>query len=121
MHFTPTVPFYFTVELLNDPFLEVVYIPLPTALHEEWVIKAAQAKKHILLEKPCGVSLESLSRMLAVCEEHHVRLMDGVMFMHYKRLDKLQRVLEDPLTGAVIKCVIDSSKVMLSAPYAFRM
>ncbi|GLJ50867.1 hypothetical protein SUGI_1083540 [Cryptomeria japonica] len=39
-------------QLLDDPCVDTVYIPLPTSLHLEWALKAAQKKKHILLEKP---------------------------------------------------------------------
>jgi predicted dehydrogenase len=63
-----------------------VYIPLPTALHREWVPRAAAAGKHILLEKPVALSVADLDVMIQACDKSDVCFMDGVMFMHHDRL-----------------------------------
>ncbi|MGE9266495.1 MAG: Gfo/Idh/MocA family protein [Verrucomicrobiales bacterium] len=79
--------------ILADEEIEAVYVPLPTALRKEWVIKAAQAGKHVLCEKPCAVSLRDLEEMTEACERHGVQFMDGVMFMHSRRLETLREVV----------------------------
>lgn len=81
--------------LLASPEVDAVYIPLPTGLRKEWVMRAAAAGKHVLCEKPCAVSLADLQEMVAACRKHGVQFMDGVMFMHSKRLDQLREVLDD--------------------------
>ena len=66
-------------EVLSDPRVGAVYIPLPSALHLRWVRAAAAAGKHVLLEKPVAVDEEELGAMLAACEAAGVQLMDGTM------------------------------------------
>jgi predicted dehydrogenase len=85
--------------LLNDPDVQAVYIPLPTLFHLEWVTKAAQAGKHILIEKPVAVNSLEFIEMLQVCQRHGVFLMDGTMFVHHPRTQLLRQTLRDPSSG----------------------
>jgi len=82
-------------ELIASPDVDAVYIPLPTGLRKEWVLRAAAAGKHILCEKPCAVSASELEEMIAVCAQNRLQFMDGVMFMHSPRLAKIREVLDD--------------------------
>jgi len=81
--------------LINSPDVDAVYIPLPTGLRKEWVLRAAAAGKHVLCEKPCAVNAADLRAMIAACEKHRVQFMDGVMFMHNPRLPAIRTVLDD--------------------------
>ncbi len=81
-------------ELLADPNIDAVYIPLPTAIRKEWILEAARQGKHVLAEKPAALTAESLEEILAECREHRVQYMDGVMFMHSGRLALLREVLD---------------------------
>ena len=81
--------------LLADKNIEAVYLPLPTAVRKEWVIRAADAGKHVVCEKPCAVSAADLREMLDACRRNRVQFMDGVMFMHNARLARLREVLDD--------------------------
>jgi len=82
-------------ELLAGDVVDAVYIPLPTGLRTEWVLRAAEAGKHVVCEKPCAGSVADLRRMVDACQSHGVQFMDGVMFMHSRRLEKLREVLDD--------------------------
>jgi len=82
-------------ELLRAAEVDAVYVPLPTGLRKDWVIRAAQNGKHILCEKPCAANLAELDTMLAACRKHSVQFLDGVMFMHNPRLPKIRAVLND--------------------------
>lgn len=89
--------------MLADDAIDAVYIPLPTGLRKEWVIRAAEAGKHVLCEKPCGVSAADVREMTDACERHGVQFMDGVMFMHSGRLGRLRDVLDDGRSVGHIK------------------
>ena len=82
-------------ELLASRNVDAVYVPLPTGLRKDFVIRAAQAGKHVLCEKPCAASAADLEEMLAVCKQHSVQFLDGVMFMHNPRLARVREVLND--------------------------
>lgn len=80
--------------LLARTDIDAVYIPLPTGLRKEWVIRAAQAGKHVLVEKPVGATAADVVDIIAVCEQQGVQFMDGVMFMHGRRLQRLREVVD---------------------------
>ncbi len=80
--------------LLERDDIDAVYIPLPTAMRHQWVMRAAQAGKHIIGEKPAALNAEQVEEMLGVCREHNVQYMDGVMFMHSQRLPLIRQLLD---------------------------
>jgi len=92
--------------LLAAPEVDAVYIPLPTGLRAEWVIRAARAGKHVLCEKPCATSAAELETMLAACRENQVQFMDGVMFMHNPRLPVIRKVLDDGVSIGEIRRIM---------------
>lgn len=88
--------------LLADPTIEAVYLPLPTAVRKEWIIRAAKAGKHIISEKPAAISADDLREIFAVCRVNKVQFMDGVMFDHCPRLPQLRALLDqDDCIGPV--------------------
>ena len=104
-------------ELLASKDIEAVYIPLPTGLRKEWVLRAARSGKHVVCEKPCAVTLVDLREMLDVCAVHRVQFMDGVMFMHSARLNRLQEMLDDRAKLGTIRRI--TSAFTFKAPPEF--
>ena len=92
--------------LLASPEVDAVYIPLPTGVRKDWVIRAAQAGKHVLCEKPCAVNATELRAMIDACAQHHVQFMDGVMFMHSPRLPAIRAVLDDSVRIGEIRRIM---------------
>jgi predicted dehydrogenase len=75
-----------------------VYIPLPTGIRKSWAIRAAEAGKHVLAEKPAGVSAQDVQEILDTCRRNNVQFMDGVMYVHSRRMDRMRDVLNDGKT-----------------------
>lgn len=72
-------------ELIDDPDIDAVYIPLPPSMHAEWTIAAAERGKHVLCEKPTAMNAGEVETMIAACAANDVQLMDGVMWVHHPR------------------------------------
>lgn len=90
-------------ELLAGDTVDAVYIPLPTGVRKPWAIRAAEAGKHVLVEKPVGVTSDDVREMLAACRHSGVQFMDGVMFMHSRRMERIRNVLADGQTVGAIR------------------
>ncbi|WZY96882.1 LOW QUALITY PROTEIN: hypothetical protein YC2023_069211 [Brassica napus] len=81
--------------ILEDPEVDALYIPLPTSLHVEWAVRAAESGKHILLEKPVAMNVAEFDKIVAACEKNGVQMMDGTMWAHHPRTAKLKEFLFD--------------------------
>jgi len=71
-------------ELLADPDIDAVYIPLPNHLHVPWAIKALNAGKHVLCEKPIGLSTAEAQKLLSVARKFpRLKIMEAFMYRHH--------------------------------------
>jgi predicted dehydrogenase len=104
-------------ELLTAQDVDAIYIPLPTGIRGDWVKRAAAAGKHVVCEKPCATSVAELNDMLDACRRHKVQFMDGVMFMHSQRLERMREVLDDDRTIGRIRRI--TSAFTFRAPDEF--
>jgi len=96
-HLPEAVAGYEAVLARDD--VDAVYLPLPTGARAEWAIRAAEAGKHVLIEKPCGTSVAEVEAIVAACRQAGVQFMDGVMFLHSVRLDAIRERLADGAGG----------------------
>ncbi len=86
-------------ELLHDPEIDAVYIPLPPSLHCEWTCCAAENGKHVLCEKPLAMNLVEAERMAEACRSANRQLMDGVMWVHHDRTSAMRQALTSGTLG----------------------
>jgi D-xylose 1-dehydrogenase (NADP+, D-xylono-1,5-lactone-forming) len=80
-------------ELLADPELDAVYVPLPNALHVEWSIRALQAGKHVLCEKPLSRRPEEVERAFDLAEREGRVLAEAFMWRHHPQLRRTRELL----------------------------
>ncbi|MFS1513435.1 Gfo/Idh/MocA family protein [Chengkuizengella sp. SCS-71B] len=88
-------------ELLADPDIESVYIPLPNHLHKEWTIKAAQAGKHVLCEKPIALNENEAIEMIEACEKANVYLAEAFMYRYHPRYKQLKEMIKSGEIGEI--------------------
>ncbi len=88
--------------LLDDPMIDVVYIPLPNHLHKESTIKAAQKGKHILCEKPAGLTSEEIAEMKRACRENNVLFMEAFMYYFHPQHERVKDIIDSGEIGNVL-------------------
>jgi predicted dehydrogenase len=85
--------------------VDAVYLPLPTGIRGDWAVRAAQAGKHVLVEKPAGTNVADVERIIAACRTANVQFMDGVMFLHGLRLPRSRASLDGADGGGGIGAI----------------
>ncbi|XP_022766280.1 uncharacterized oxidoreductase At4g09670-like [Durio zibethinus] len=104
--FPPEAKIYGSYEsLLDDPDIDAVYLPLPTSLHLKWAVLTVQKKKHLLTEKPVALNVDEFDEILKACEENGVQIMDGTMWVHHPRTQKMKEFLNDKERFGLLKTV----------------
>ena len=86
-------------ELLADDDVEAVYIPLPNHLHAEWTKRAAAAGKHVLCEKPLGLSVAEVADMIEACRAAGVLLMEAFMYRLHPLWQRTYELVADGTIG----------------------
>ena len=85
-------------ELILDPEVQAVYIPLPNDLHIKWVTEALSHGKHVLCEKPLALSADEAREMFETAEENGVILMEAYAYLHSPYVESLKK----DVTGGII-------------------
>jgi len=107
-------------ELLSDSNVQAVYIPLPNSEHAPWAIKAMQAGKHVLVEKPFALNANEAQLMISTALEHSVVLMEGFMYRYSNRFEKIHEIVRSGTIGKV-RLVQSGFSFTLSNPDDIRL
>ncbi|RIX99171.1 gfo/Idh/MocA family oxidoreductase [Aureimonas flava] len=76
--------------LLASPEIDAVYVPLPTAQHVEWAVRAAEAGKHVLVEKPLALRAEDIAPVIAARDRAGVVVAEAFMVRHHPQWAKVR-------------------------------
>jgi len=86
-------------ELLLDPDIDAVYIPLPNHLHKIWSIKAAEAGKHVLCEKPAALTEADVREMADAAKAHDVLFAEAFMYRYHPKYARVREIIESGEIG----------------------
>jgi D-xylose 1-dehydrogenase (NADP+, D-xylono-1,5-lactone-forming) len=87
--------------LLADPQIDAVYIALPNALHAAWTVRAVEAGKHVLCEKPIATSVAEVDAIAAAAARHGRVVAEAFMYRHHPQSDLVVRLVRDGAIGTV--------------------
>ncbi|MFC5520019.1 Gfo/Idh/MocA family protein [Polaromonas jejuensis] len=88
-------------ELLADPDIDAVYVPLPNQLHLEWSVRALEAGKHVLCEKPLCLTAAQVTQLCAVRDRSGLHIEEGFSFRNHPQWAKLDDLLASNAIGPV--------------------
>lgn len=88
-------------ELLADPRIDAVYISLPNSLHAGWTVRAAQAGKHVLCEKPLAITLDEVDAISEAATRAGVVVQEAFMYRHHPQTIKVQELVASGTLGKV--------------------
>ena len=87
--------------LLADPEIEAIYNPLPNHLHVEWTVKALDAGKHVLCEKPIALNATEAQAMVAARDRSGKRVIEAFMVRHHPQWQRVRALVREGRIGAV--------------------
>jgi predicted dehydrogenase len=94
-------------DLLADPEIQVVYIPLPNHLHHPWTLKALESGKHVLCEKPLACSEREAREMADTAKDTGCLLMEALMYRFHPRSRRIKKMVDEGPIG--IPCLVRSA------------
>jgi D-xylose 1-dehydrogenase (NADP+, D-xylono-1,5-lactone-forming) len=86
-------------ELIDDPDIDVVYIPLPNNLHGEWIVRALKAGKNVLCEKPLVTSAAELDEIQTIAEAAGLTVAEAFMSLHHPQAQAAKALLDSGAIG----------------------
>ncbi|RPI92469.1 MAG: gfo/Idh/MocA family oxidoreductase [Chloroflexi bacterium] len=87
--------------LLADPEIDVIYNSLPNHLHAEWTIKAVEAGKHVLCEKPIALNVDDVDAIKAAARKHGRVVAEAFMYRHHPQTLKVQELVQSGSLGTL--------------------
>ncbi len=101
--------------LINDANVEAVYCPMANNEHAEWALKAINAGKHVLIEKPMALTVADIEAIEQAALKHGVKVMEGFMYRFHPQHARIQEIVASGLIGDVLSARASYSFLMREA------
>jgi len=88
-------------DLLNDAEVDAVYLPMANHEHAHWALRAIEAGKHVLCEKPMALTVDDISTIETAAQQHGVTVMEGFMYRFHPQHARVQELVNSGLFGEV--------------------
>ncbi|MEX2416616.1 MAG: Gfo/Idh/MocA family oxidoreductase [Paenibacillaceae bacterium] len=88
-------------QVISDPNVDAVYIQLPSNLRVEWILKAANAKKHILCEKPAALNAQDAAQIMNACKENGIIFIESFLHLFHPQHEKARQLIQSGMIGDV--------------------
>ncbi|WP_276372616.1 Gfo/Idh/MocA family oxidoreductase [Chryseolinea sp. H1M3-3] len=95
-------------DIKNNPDIDIVYVVLPNALHREYVIRAAEAGKHVICEKPMALTVDECDEMIAACKKADRLLSIGYRLHFEPHNQEMMRLGQQKIFGGISKMVAEN-------------
>ena len=93
--------------LIESAEVDAVYVPLPNSMHVEWTLKALEAGKHVLCEKPFSLDAEGAERAVEAARSARLALMEGFMYRLHPQTVRLAQLLREGVVGEVRQAIAE--------------
>jgi len=101
--------------LINDKNVDAIYCPMANNEHAEWALKAINAGKHVLIEKPMALTVADIEAIEAAAIKNNVKVMEGFMYRFHPQHARVKEIVESGLIGDVLSCKASYSFLMRPA------
>ena len=101
--------------LIEDKNIEAIYCPMANEEHAEWALKAINAGKHVLIEKPMTTNLAEIDKIEVAAKNANVKVMEGFMYRFHPQHAKVAELIQSGLIGDVLSCRASFSFLMAPA------
>jgi predicted dehydrogenase len=88
-------------DLINDPKIDAIYIPLPNSLHYEWTLNALNAGKHVLIEKPAVLNEKELIEIKRLAQSNNLIVMEAFMYQFHRQHEIVKNLLVSNTIGEI--------------------
>ncbi|MCX7100144.1 MAG: Gfo/Idh/MocA family oxidoreductase [Methylobacter sp.] len=107
-------------ELLADPSIDAIYLPLANHEHAKWTLRAIEQGKHVLCEKPMALTIADINAIEAAAQQNKVTVMEGFMYRFHPQHARVQELIASGLIGEV-RSVRSSFSFMMRPARLYRL